>query len=205
MKRCVLLLIGGVCLLVAAACSHLEGYLDIVREKGMSGEYLTVLTKWTRSQIIYSQFETQAHISATYQSPEFSRAYLNEYSRIYHLREGEWKRREDIQKGMVSDFAEFIFYAYIPEKTSNDFDRQGSIWTVFLVNEKGDRIDPVELRRIEPITPVFTEFFPYINPHYGITYRLRFPSLNNSGGDFRTLKLVFASVIGEVELKFEGR
>ncbi len=76
-----------------AAYSHLEGYLDIGREKGISGEYQTVLTKWTRSQVIYSQFETQAHISATYQSPEFSRAYLNEYSRIYHLREGEWKRR----------------------------------------------------------------------------------------------------------------
>ena len=205
MKRCVLLLISGVCLLVAAGCSHLEGYLDIAREKGMSGEYLTILTKWTRSQIIYSQFETQAHISATYRSPEFNRAYLDEYSRIYHLREGEGKRRDDIQKGIDSDFAEFIFYAYIPEKASNDFDKRGSIWTVFLVNEKGDRLDPVELRRIDPITPVLTEFFPYIHPYYGITYRLRFPSLNHSGGDFRKLKLVFASVIGEVELNFEGR
>ena len=205
MKRYVLLLIGGVGLLVAAGCSHLEGYLDIAREKGMSVEYLTILKKWTRSQIIYSQFETQAHISATYQSPEFSRAYLDEYSRIYHLREGEGKRRDDIQKGIDSDFAEFIFYAYIPEKVSNDFDRRGSIWTVFLVNEKGDRIDPVELMRIGPITPVLTEFFPYIHPYYGITYRLRFPSLNHSGGNFGTLKLVFASVLGEVELKFEGR
>jgi hypothetical protein len=205
MKRCVLILIVGVFLLMAAGCSHLEGYLDIVREKGMTAEYQTVLKKWTRSQIIYSQFETQAHISATYQSPEFNRAYLNEYFRIYHLKDRERETREDIRKGIISDFAEFIFYAYIPEKTSNDFDRRESIWTVFLVNEKGDRIDPVELRRIDPITPVITEFFPYINPHYGVSYRLRFPSLNTSGGDFRTLKLVFASVIGEVELRFEGR
>ena len=205
MKRFILLFIGGFFLLAAAACSHLEGYLDIARDKGLSEEYLTVLTKWTRSQIVYSQFETQAHISATYQNPEFNRAYLNEYSRIYHLREGESKRREDLQKGMASDVGEFIFYAYIPDKTSNDFDRQGSIWTVFLVNEKGERIDPMELRRIEPITPVIKEFFPYINPYYGITYRLCFPLPNHSGGDFRTLKLVFASVIGNVELKFEGR
>jgi hypothetical protein len=205
MKRSALLLIGGVCLIMAAGCSHLEGYLDIAREKGMSGEYQTILAKWTRSRIIYSQFETQAHISATYQSPEFSRAYLDEYSRIYHLREGERKRRDDMRKGMDSDFTEFIFYAYIPEKASNDFDKRGSLWTVFLVNEKGDRIDPVELRRIEPMTPLITEFFPYVNPYYGITYRLRFPSLDHSEGDFRTLKLVFASVIGEVEMKFERR
>ena len=106
MKRCVILLIGGVCFFVAAACSHLESYLDIGREKGMTGEYQTALKKWTRSQIIYSQFETQVHIS------------------------------------------------------------------------KGDRIDPVELRKIDPMTPVVTEFFPYVNPHYGISYRLRFPPLN---------------------------
>ena len=92
---------------------------------------------------------------------------------------------------MVSDFAEFIFYAYIPEKTSNDFDKRGSIWTVFLVNEKGDRIDPVELRRIDPITPVITEFFPYIHPHYGIAYRLRFPSLNQFRGRFQIAKTGF--------------
>ena len=205
MKRFILLLLGGVCLLATAACSHLDGYWDITRDKGLSEEYLTVLTKWTRSQIVYSQFETQAHISATYQNPEFSRAYLNEYSRIYHLREGEMKKREDLQKGMASDIAEFIFYAYVPDKASNDFDRRGSIWTVFLVNEKGDRIDPMELRRIEPITPVIKEFFPYINPYYGVAYRLRFPLPNYSGGDLRTLKLVFASVISHVELKFEGR
>jgi hypothetical protein len=204
MKRFILLLLGGVCLLATAACSHLDGYWDITRNKGLSEEYLTVLTKWTCSQIVYSQFETQAHISATYQNPEFSRAYLNEYSRIYHLRESEMKKREDLQKGMASDIDEFIFYAYVPDKDSNDFDRRGSIWTVFLVNEKGDRIDPMELRRIEPITPVIKEFFPYINPYYGIAYRLRFPLLNHSGGDFRSLKLVFASVIGHVELKFEG-
>jgi hypothetical protein len=205
MKRSVFLLFGGVCLIVIAGCSHLEGYWDIARDKGMSEEYQAALTKWTRSRIIYSQFETQAHISATFQSPEFSRAYLDEYSRIYHLREGEGKRQEEIRKEKVSDFVEFIFYAYIPEKVSNDFDKRGSIWTVFLVNEKGDRIDPMELRRIDPITPVIREFFPYIHPYYGIAYRLRFSSLNQPVGDFRTMKLVFASVIGEVELKFEGR
>ncbi len=94
---------------------------------------------------------------------------------------------------MITDFTEFISYAYIPG-TSNYFDRHGSIWTVFMVNERGDRIDPLELRRIEPITPVITEYFPYINPYYGMTYRLHFPSLNTSGGDNYSLRLVFASV-----------
>jgi hypothetical protein len=203
MKRWILLFISTFCIIGAAGCGHIENYLEIAREKGMSGEYLAVLNEWTRSQVIYSQFETQAHIGATYQSPEFNRSYLGEYSRIYHLKEEERKKREDIQKGMTADFTEFIFYAAIPEKTSNDFDRLGSIWTIFLVNGKGERIDPQEVRRIEPITPLIIKFFPYINPYYGMAYRLRFQSVTKTGAD--SLKLVFTSVLGKVELKFERR
>jgi hypothetical protein len=106
---------------------------------------------------------------------------------------------------MVSDFTDFIFYAYIPEKRSNDFDKQGSIWTIFLVDKKGERIDPVEVRRIDPLTPVLTEFFPYINPYYGMAYRLRFPPLAKTGVAEGSLKLVFTGVIGKVELDFGHR
>lgn len=203
MKRWILLFIYTFCLIGTAGCSHLENYLEIAREKGMSGEYTAVLNEWTRSQVIYSQFETQAHIGATYQSPEFNRAYLKEYSRIYHLKEEERKKREDTLRRATADVTEFVFYAAIPEKTSNDFDRRGSIWTIFLVNGKGERIDPQEVRRIEPITPVITKFFPYVNPYYGMAYRLRFRPVTKAEAD--SLKLVITSVLGKAELKFERR
>ena len=47
-------------------------------------------------------------------------------------------------------------------------DRRGSIWSIFLINGKGEKIAPAEVRRIDPVTPVVTEFFPYGNPYYGI-------------------------------------
>jgi hypothetical protein len=204
-KRWFLLLIIAVYLGGVAGCSHMRDYLNIAREKGISEDYLTVLNRWTRSQIIYSQFETMAHIAATYRSREFNQAYLREFTKIYHLRAGETKAREEIPTAMTADFTEFICYAYIPEKTSNDFDRRGSIWTIFLVKDSGERVDPVEVRKIEPITPAINEFFPYINPYYGISYRLRFPPLFKEGGDTGHFKLVFASVIGEVTLEFGKR
>jgi hypothetical protein len=169
----------------------------------MSGEYLAVLNEWTRSKVIYAEFETQAHISATYQSLEFNRAYFDEYSRIYQLDEKERKKKEDIQKGPNADLTEFIFYASIPEKTSNDFDRRGSIWTIFLVNGKGERIDPREVRRIDPVTPLITKFFPYVNPYHGMVYRLRFNSVGKSEADH--MKLVFTSVLGKAELIFVNK
>ncbi len=58
----------------------------------------------------------------------------------------------------------------------------------------------MEVKRIEPVTAVTTEFFPYVNPHHGNSYRLRFPPLTRPGQG--PLRLVFASVIATVELDF---
>jgi hypothetical protein len=205
MKRWVHLVIGALCLIVVAACSHVQGYLDIMKEKGISEEYLQVLKEWTRSRVIHSQFETKAHISATLRSPEFNQAYHQEYARIYQLSGDERKKWEERLSASESESMEFIFYAYIPDKTENDFDRRGSIWSVFLINGRGEKIRPVEMRRIEPLTSVVTEFYPYINPYYGIPYMLRFPPQPKTGRGEGLLKLVFTSVIAKVELEFEGQ
>jgi len=50
---------------------------------------------------------------------------------------------------VLSLLAEFLFYAYLPEKADNDFDRKGSIRSVFLVGKSGERIEPAEGRRME--------------------------------------------------------
>ena len=205
MKRSVLPLCTVILFLSMVGCSHFESYLDVMRDKGLSDEYQAVLAQWTRSRTIYSEFETKAIITATYESPAFASAYLKEYSRIYHLRDEEVKKRDEITREGTSENRGFVFYAYIPEKKSNDFDKRGSLWTVFLVNEKGERVDPVDLRRIEPLSPMITEFFPYVNPHYGIAYRVRFPVTHPTGPDWRKMKLFFAGIIGEVRLDFDGQ
>jgi hypothetical protein len=205
MKRWGTLVICTLCLTGIAACSHVRGYLDMASEKGMSKAYLQVLQQWTRSQIVYSQFETKVHIKATFRSPEFNGAYLQEYTRIYQLSDDERKKREEMQTAAASEFTEFIFYAYIPNRAENDFDRRGSIWSIFLINGKGERFAPAEVRRIDPVTPVVTEFFPYVNPYYGIAYWLRFSQPQKNGRGDGPLKLVFTSVIGKVELEFQGK
>jgi hypothetical protein len=205
MRRWALPFIGVMFCLSVNGCSHTRDYLNIAREKGISEEYLTVLKQWTRSQIVYSQFETMAHIRATYRSPEFNQAYQREFTKIYHLRAEETMVRQEIPEVMTADFTEFVCYAYTPEKASNDFDRRGSIWTIFLVKANGERVYPVEVLKIDPITPVTSAFFPYINPYYGISYRLSFPPLSKEGEAAGPFKLVFASVIGEVALAFGTR
>jgi len=189
-------------------CSHVVSYIDIVKDKGLSKEYLATLDTWTRSQTVYSEFETRVTIKATYKGTAFNQAYFKEYTRIYQLPDEERKMREDAQINLSSDFTEFLFYAYTPEKESNDFSKARSIWTVFLLDEKGKRINPVEIRKIDKITPVITVFYPYVNQYYGTFYSIKFPPAAESGvktGDTKSkiMKLIFTSVLGKVELEWK--
>ncbi len=189
-------------------CSHVTSYIDIVKDKGLSKEYLDTLDTWTRSQTVYSEFETRVTIKATYKGTAFNQAYFKEYTRIYQLPDEERKMREDAQINLSSDFTEFLFYAYTPEKESNDFSKARSIWTVFLLDEKGKRINPVEIRKIDKITPVITVFYPYVNQYYGTFYSIKFPPAADSGvktGDAKSkiMKLIFTSVLGKVELEWK--
>jgi hypothetical protein len=193
-------------LLSMIGCSHVGNYLDVAKDKGISKGYLDVLNHWTRKETVYSQFETKVQINATYKSDDFNRAYSAEYARIYYLTDAEKKRREDMQSGFTSDFREIFFYAAMAKNDTNDFDRPNSIWTIFLIDARGNQIKPIDVRRIEKITPVMEEFYPYINKYYGNCYSLKFPPAvaeGKTGADAtRPMKIVFASVLGKAELSW---
>jgi len=186
-------------------CSHVADYLSIAKDKGLSKEYLDVLNTWTRKETVYSQFETQVTISATYQGQAFKKAYLNEYDRIYNLSPAEKEKQDALQRESASAYREFFFYAYLPEKNDNDFSKQNSIWTVFLIEENGKRIDPVEVRKIDKVTTLIEVFYPYAHQYYGSCYRLRFPPAEGSDGQTegrpgKPFQLIFTSVLGKATL-----
>lgn len=189
-------------LMVCPACSQIKEYADIAKGKNISKKYQVALKRWTRDQTVHSQFETMVRIVATYKSRDFSKAYLSEYSRIYLLTDSEKKAKTRLDNNLTSDYTEFMFYAYIPEKDSNDFSKADSIWKIFLSDGRGHRIYPIEVRKIKKITPVTLEFFPYIKPHYGMFYSLKFSPFPSSL-ETQPLKLVFTSVLGRVELKWD--
>jgi hypothetical protein len=185
--------------------NSVDGYLDIAKERGgISKDYLLILNKWTRDKIVYSEFETNCRIAATLKSREFNEAYAREYARIYLLTKPEEKINMETVNELSSDFTEFFVYAYIPEKESNDFATANSMWTVFLVDAKGQKHYPLELRKIEKITPVIEGFYPYGNQYYGHYYSLKFPLLAPAGNNSPYMKLVFTSVIGQIEMEWKN-
>lgn len=186
-------------------CSTLQGYVDMARDKGLSREYQNALDAWTRTKTVHSQFETKVMITATLKSREFNRAWFREYERLYQTESAEKKQWEDMQNGLNAEFTEIVFYAYVPDKEANDFDKQRSVWKIFILDDEGRRLEPVEIRRFDHITPAMEAFYPYLNKYYGNFYSLKFNPLKGieaKPGDpsRKPFKLVMTSVIARVEL-----
>jgi hypothetical protein len=179
---------------------YLGSYLEIGKERGLSEEYLSSLQKWTREETAYSQFATSFHISATYKSDAFNRAFMKEQARFLNLTQEDRAKREVVQRQSTSDFTEFFFYAYTALRSANDFGDRNSTWRIFLLDEKGRQIDPLEIRKVEreQVTPLIESFFPYVQKYFGYGYHLRFPRQPSS-----PLKLVFTSHVGRIELNWK--
>ena len=189
-------------LLCYPGCSYLGDYLEIAEGDTISDEYLSALNRWTRQKTVYSEFETRARIVATYKSGEFMDAFRDEYSRIYHLPQGDERIGKNILGHDENGFEAFLFYAYVPNGYANDFARKNSIWDTFLLSENDERFYPDEIREVKAINPIIKKFFPYVNSYYGKFYSVKFSRLGKGIGEFQRLKLVFASVLGRVELKW---
>ncbi len=181
-------------------CSYIGEYVEISKNESVSRQYLDVLNRWTREKTLYSQFETRAYISTTKKSREFNKAYLSEYARIYLVSDRERKTKEQLLVDQSSQYTEFMFYAYTPEKESNDFSNANSIWKIFLINKRGERLEPVDIRKITEVTPVIRELFPYVNPYYGSFYSIRFPREEGRSDGSDTCRLIFAGILGRAEL-----
>ena len=187
-------------------CSYVQEYIEIVRGDVISREYFDTLNRYTQEKTLYSEFETRIRVVATWKSQEFTDAYLSEYARLYFLTGAAREERRDVISGASSDLIEFFFYAYVPNRESNDFSRADSIWKVFSLGKGGERIEPVEIREIE-VTPLVTKFFPYVKP-YGKFYSAKFSTLppSEAGGAAAQggSPLVFTGVLGKVELKWNS-
>ena len=181
----------------ASMRAYVGSYVEMAKEQDLSDAYKDSLQRWTRAQTAYSGFETRFHISATYRSQSFRDAFLKEQARIFILDPEEQKKREAQQRDTAADFTEFFFYAYTADKGLNDFGERNSLWRVFIVDETGQQINPLEIRKIDKVSPVVEALFPYVQKHYGFCYHIKFPRQSAS-----TLRLVFTSYLGKVELRW---
>ena len=186
-------------LFVFCGCGEVREYVNMAADRDLSPVYFQALNAWTREQTVYSQFETRIRVAATLQSPEFRKAYVQEYARNHDWGQEAIRTREEARESTARDFLEFKLYVYTPEKADNDLEGPRSIWTVLLVDGQGRKTTPLEIRRIDDLTATTLAFYPYILPYYGIFYSVKFHS-PAEGRALTPLRLVLTSVKGRVEL-----
>ncbi len=194
-KRTALILLAPL-LLSTAGCA----WLRVEPE----ARYLKVLHRWTQSEKVFKDLESRLYISATYKSPSFREAYIEEYARRYMLDEDYKKLLMEREMGEAGRYNEFFVSAYTPSDVWNDFDERDSIWRLYLEDSSGARVVPVEIERVERNDPLLREFFPYFDP-WSEGYIVRFPKYTEQGAempapDTEFIRLVVTGVLGGGEL-----
>jgi len=201
-------------------CAHVQEYVDMARSDSLSAEYVEALNAYTQEKTVYSEFETRIRVVATWKSRQFRDAYRSEYARLYDLPASAGDEMRGIladsssterqgtssteRQGTSSELKEFLFYAYVPDRQSNDFSKVDSLWKIFCVNGRGQRMGPLEIREIET-TPLVTKFFPYVKPYgkfYSVQFPLESPRIRENGLDQTGPTLVVTGILGKVELKW---
>ncbi len=167
--------------------------------------YKRICDKWTREARIHRGLEVLLIASATLKSDEFRRAYAEEYAAAYELTSEEEEPYLENQVDVSCREHEFLMAGFVPENSWDDFDKVKSMWKLYLVNDKNERVVPIEVRKIKRRDAVMPHFFPYITPWKSV-YTVRFPhNIGKSdrpiiGGDTKQVRLVITGVLGTAEM-----
>ncbi|MBI2411667.1 MAG: hypothetical protein HYV24_00450 [Deltaproteobacteria bacterium] len=170
--------------------------------------YMKALAASTRGVKVYEGFETKLYASATFKSTAFRDAYIERYVKGNQLDEGYANALRERESELSEKFNEFFFTAYTPDDKWNDFAETDSIWKVYLEDDKGARLSPVSIAKLDASDPLLREFFPYMDL-WSSAYSIKFPKYSETGtepipgADTKSMRLIVTGVLGKGELTWK--
>jgi hypothetical protein len=126
-----------------------------------SPDYARVTEAYTRSREVRDGLETRFIVHATWLSPEWIRAFEEEYARIYYLDPGPARPAFERWKEESEEHALFFVALYTPDERMNDLDRPDTLWTIHLISPDEVEFGPVSVRRTDLRPAEVVRFFPY--------------------------------------------
>jgi hypothetical protein len=200
-------------LIPAAGCgpSHLS--LD-APPPGAVLDYQDTLDKWTASGRIYQDFETNAVVHATFFSPEFVAAYLQEYDRLFSPVEEE---RTTVRNRLMHRQQRkecFFVTLFTGERDWNDLSLPNSIWRAYLITGRGQRAKADSITDVKRRDAARQHFFPHFESFHD-AYEVCFDRYAARGSTdeglpkplfepgLKQFSLMLTSPIGVVELTWQ--
>jgi hypothetical protein len=170
-------------------------------------DYAATLADWTRGDRIYTSFETQVVVHATFLSRAFQEAYLKEYARVFRPTAQEAARvRSELDSRR--EHAECFFMAvFAGQRDWNDFALGNSIWRLHLETDGGERVRSSHVGTVQADDLAYVHFFPYLDSFFE-GYTVCFDSRSGEGAALlhegtRSFTLELASPVGRIDLTWK--
>ncbi|GMU61493.1 MAG: hypothetical protein AMXMBFR34_32560 [Myxococcaceae bacterium] len=164
----------------------------------LEAEYQTVLERFTRSQAVYDNLDTNVFFHATWQSPAFVEARLARDARFRAIPAGEAAKNLAAEQKRLADAVEFHLAVHANDYKFEDFNRADSMWRLALVVD-GKEVTPTEVSRLGRTTSPMRSIYSYMEPFW-VGYRVRFPKVEIAPGSTFTFRL--ASALGKADLAY---
>ena len=198
-------------LLFTVHCSLLTVFTGCAAEEDAikpSLGYFDILPQMTRSKKVIEKLDSKLFVSATYKNWALREAYIVEYARRYQMDDNEKEKLKEMEKDSDEKFNEFFVAIYTPDERWNDFDEPQSIWKIYMEDEIGNRVYPLEIKKTDTGSPLIKEFYPYVDA-WSSGYIKRFPKYMVAGikpfpeENTNYFKLVITGVVGSAELEWQ--
>lgn len=201
-RACMLALLAA--FLATAGCGTRAGTLY---EKVMgSPGYAGTTERHTRTKEVHDGLDTRFILSATWLSPEWVRAFSEEFANIYYL---DTARKEKViaqWKSESENHVRFFVALFTPDERGNDLEKPETLWSLRLVRADEKDFEPVYVRKSGLRSEEISRFFPYSGTWYR-AYEVAFPKEAAGGAPAKfgssRLKLVLSGVQGRAVLAWE--
>lgn len=160
--------------------------------------YQVILDRYTRSQAVYDNLDTNVFFHATWQGPKFVEARVARDAAFHALPADEAAKALAAEQARVSDAVEFFLGVHANNYKFEDFGRPDSMWRLALI-VGGRELLPTSVERLGRTNTQMQSVYSYLEAFW-VGYRVRFPKAELSPGQTFTFRL--ASPLGQADLVF---
>ena len=146
------------------------------------------------------------HVVATFKSPAWRVAYVNRTTKEQRLQPSERAQLLAQQQEQAEQYFEMELLVTTYNRPENDLQKNArSIWKLALLDDRGNRVSPIEVKRDRRPPAVIRSYFPQLD-HFAIAYVVRFPkTISILRPDAAQFSLRISGARGAVELVWRNQ
>lgn len=166
-----------------------------------------VIARWTRTAVQTDRMQTTLEVSALYVTWNVRAALVRELIQAKSVTQAEL-HNVIVQEAFLDErWYEFIISTNSSVEDWADLALDAGIWKLFLVNRRGDSLEPDSIEEWESTSAETWKYYKFINP-WSKVYRVRFPkaglqALNLQSADTEVVTLAIRSYLGVLNLQWE--